>query len=194
MTHQKTAEELRDHAAVAVAKVRTEILQAFAHGRKQGFSHTHIREMLLQKGYKHHDIAYVEQLQNESETSPSPHIQPNIALIFGILLIVAGLAYAGYQWAAYQQLEQRTNTFEEQKILEAQAIAARLAQQQQALAMLANELSAFSTLAENLAPEDRTALLQSHAAETKNAADRFRTEIKNLDEHLTAIAQVNAER
>src|SRR3989344_2412022 len=94
MNHRKTAEELQEHAALAVATVRTDIHNAFRKGTEKGFSRDHIREALVQRGYRSNDLAYVEQLldgpiHKDSERKVAIPIPPAMYLTVAVIVIMA---------------------------------------------------------------------------------------------------------
>src|SRR3989344_7854125 len=162
MNHRKTAEELREHAAVAVANVRTDIHSAFKHAAGQGFSREHVHEVLLRKGYRQNDLQYVEQLLDGTQPNPKDpqrrvamRISPSLYVTITIMLVL--LLGFGVLWAitTKTQAESDARMVQQAKLTEAHAAVQKLHEQQQSLDIVADQLGAFPTLAVNLAPEDR---------------------------------------
>lgn len=204
MTHQRTAEELREHAAVAVANVRTEIHTAFKRGAAKGFSRSHIRETLQQRGYKPNDIAYVEQLLDGTQPHPQDprrkvtfQIPPVAYLaIAAVLILLIGFATfrtlnAG-EWQE-QQLAAQTKAYAASKISQAQQAVQQLQSAEQSLTILADQLTAFPSLSANLAPADRDALLIGHAEELRAATLQLEQQLTLINERLIEIAEANAQ-
>lgn len=200
MNTHKTAEELRDSAAVAVAKVRTEIHTAFKRGASQGFSRAHVRDTLVRRGYRENDIGYVEQLMDGTTPHPKdPQRRVNfripvgvyVTLIVIVLLIIAfGIfSLTNNQREEEQALAAKTKAYEEQKLQNAQLAIQQLRSQQQSVAIVADQLLAYPSLSANLADTDRTTLLLGHAQEIKTAAQNIDAQLTLLEQAVGELAQ-----
>lgn len=201
MNTHKTAEELRDSAAVAVAKVRTEIHTAFKRGGAQGFSRSHVRDTLVRKGYRENDIAYVEQLMDGTAPHPKdPQRKVSVRIPIGVYLALAIIvlliiAFGIYTLTAGQReadeaLAAQTKAYEAQKLQNAQLAIQQLRSQQQSVAIVADQLLAYPSLSANLAENDRTTLLLGHAQELKNAAQNIDAQLTTLEQAVGELEQV----
>lgn|SRR3989344_1617173 len=167
MNHRKTAEELQEHAALAVATVRTDIHNAFRKGASKGFSRDHIREALVQRGYRSNDLAYVEQLLDgpakDPERKVTVRVHPTVYLAIAVLVIMA------ISWGVFLVI-QRTNAHTQENTDAVRQAISHIQEQQQNVLTIAQQLQVYPSLGANLAETDRNALLMGHVQALQSAA------------------------
>lgn len=200
MSNHRKAEELRDHAAIAVAKERTKIHDAFTKGRRGGFSMDHVRDVLLQKGYRTNDIAYVEQLLNQKtvEQKPSPISRSLIVVLGIVMLLSAGFAFYAVTKNAEKNkqlsLAQQVKAYEAEKLSSAQSTLEDLEHTKQEILLVGDQLQRLSDTTADLSIEDRNAVLAEHATSLQQVAKELEDQHTALQTIVTELGQLNQQR